>query len=732
MSNSLKTIWRKREITRNVKEVQYFFYSQAFADGLRATLAILLPALIGSYTNHFDTGLTISLGAMCVSLTDSPGPILNKRNGMLFCAVFVFFVVLITGFARLNPYTMGLEIVLLTFFFSMFTVYGARATSVGNAAVLVMVLTMDKPVPPNAVLLQAALVLGGGLFYLLFSLSLYRIRPYRTAQRVLGECIREIANYLSIRADFYNASTDLETDYKRLVAQQIVVNEKQDLVREVFFKTRQIVKEATDESRKLIFTFVETVDLFEEITASYYDYKSLRKLYGETGALDIIHQSLKKIVDELNSIGIAIQTNTSFRKGFDYSDEVKSLKARIDAIQTMEPGHKLVLTRIVVNIRNLLNGLDRIEQYFTQDVKRTKTGVDHSHFITHQPLDPKIFGNNLNVQSSGFRHAVRVSVACIAGYGLTQILHYGTHSYWILMTIAFIVKPAYSLTKERNIQRIIGTLIGGAFGVIVLLLIDNKTALFLIMVALMIATYSFMRINYLLMVVCTTPYILILFSFLGAEYQHVIRERVLDTLIGCAIAFSAISFLFPIWEADQLREYMRGIIKANAAYLHKIIVALSGQTVSMLEYKLARKEVYLASANISAAFQRMLSEPKRKQTSQSQVQQFVVLNHILFSNIATIAKILLSSEARSHQPELIALAKKAFHKLAEGTKNFGEAEELPLPQEPKVLEASLSKDEALLKEQLQFIYNISKDIEKISCMLSTKQPKESQFVALQT
>jgi len=162
--NSVGAIWKKHEITRNVKEVQYFFYSQAFADGLRTAVAILLPALIGSYTNHFDTGLTISLGAMCVSLTDSPGPILNKRNGMLFCAAFVFLVVLITGFARLNPYIMGLEVVLITFFFSMFTVYGARATSVGNAVVLAMVLSMDKPLPLNGVFLHAALVLAVAFF----------------------------------------------------------------------------------------------------------------------------------------------------------------------------------------------------------------------------------------------------------------------------------------------------------------------------------------------------------------------------------------------------------------------------------------------------------------------------------------------------------------------------------------------------------------------------------------
>ena len=130
--------------TKKIREVQYFFYSQAFADGFRATFAILLPALLGSYLGYFDIGLTISLGAMCVSLTDAPGPVLHRRNGMLFAAAFTVVVCIITGFARMNVYTMALGIALVTFFFSMFVVYGARATAVGNSAILVMILTMDR------------------------------------------------------------------------------------------------------------------------------------------------------------------------------------------------------------------------------------------------------------------------------------------------------------------------------------------------------------------------------------------------------------------------------------------------------------------------------------------------------------------------------------------------------------------------------------------------------------
>jgi len=701
----------EQTVNKNIQDVQYFFYSQALADGIRTAVAILFPALIGSYLGIFTVGLAVSLGAMCVSLTDAPGPLLNKRNGMLFCIAFSFLVAVLTALARTNPYALGIEIAVVTFLFSMFVVYGARATGVGNAAILIMILTIDTPLEGIQIFLHAGYIVAGGLFYLVFSLLLFKLRPYRHAQRALGDCIREIADYLSIRADFYNVNTDLENNYTRLVAQQVVVNEKQDFVRELFFKTRQIVQESTDEGRKLVFTFVETVDLFEDITAAYYDYKSLRNLYADSGALDIIHQSLQKIVDELNAVGLAIQSNTSFKKSFDYDEEIIRLKAEIDAIQT---ANKLVLHKIIVNIRGLLSDIDNIEQYFETGVNRKKTGVDHSHFVTHQSLDPRILLNNLNMQSSAFRHAIRVSLACLIGFLVTQIFPYGNHSYWILLTIAFIIKPAFSLTKQRNIERIIGTTIGGLVGIAILLLVKNTTVLFVLMVVLMIGTYSFMRINYLAMVMFVTPYVLILFSFLGTEFRIIAGERIIDTLIGCAIAFSISYFLFPNWESEQLKTHMQGIIKANALYLQKIIHALMGEKISMLEYKLARKEVYLTSANLSASFQRMVSEPKSKQRPRSQVQQFVVLNHILFSNIATIATTLPAKENKTFPTELIQLAKKAYSKLEESSKKLGNEAELPkLPEAVNNVPIS-SSDEKLLSEQLQFIYNVSKDIDKIS------------------
>ena len=177
----------------NAREIKSFFYSQYFSDGLRNTLGILLPSLVLSQFSHFEIGLTLSLGALCICVIDNPGPVSHKRNGMLIGNLCLFLVAVTTGFARLNVYTLGVEITLLSFVFSLFTVYGNRAALVGTCSLLIMILMMDKALKPGDVLTYSATILGGGVWYMVFSLIFSGIRPYRAAQQTLGESITDIA-----------------------------------------------------------------------------------------------------------------------------------------------------------------------------------------------------------------------------------------------------------------------------------------------------------------------------------------------------------------------------------------------------------------------------------------------------------------------------------------------------------------------------------------------------------
>jgi uncharacterized membrane protein (TIGR01666 family) len=703
------------------KELRLFFFSQQFEDGIRITIAVLLPALIGSFFNQFELGLTFSLGALLTSIVDAPGPIIHRKNSMFFCLMFAFVVTIATGFARQNNFIMGLEVLLFSFFFSMFNVYGQRAALVGSAALLSMALTMDKPVDPWQVVPQSFIVFCGGIWYMTISLLAYRARPYRAAQRALGECIRELGTFLSIKAKFYDPESDLDENYRQLVAQQIIVNEKQDAVRELMFKTRQIVKDSTPEGRRLVLAFTDTVDLFEDITAAYYDYSSLRKRYGQSSILKDIHGLAMDMAHELDHIGAAIFAGESYSKKLKPDEALFLLKRKIDeqAVTESEKSN-LILKKMLVNIRKMMQRINDIAIYFeASDKKISKEAkTDYSKFVGHQSLDAKIFLNNLNFQSAVFKHSFRVAVACIVGFVIAKSFAYSQHSYWILMTIAFMLKPAFSLTKQRNYERIIGTLIGGVIGATILHFIDNKNILFALMVLLMIGTYSFQRVKYFVSVICMTPFILILFSFLGVGFVELIKERVIDTVIGCVIAFLAGYLLFPIWESAQLHTYLKDMLQANNKYLYKVAEALTGKVVNVTDYKLARKEVYVSSANLSAAFQRMLSEPKSTQKNKTEIHQFVVLNHILFSNIATLASTVLHQKGKVYPEEVIRSARKVLGILCETLNklehNCTSAAEQMLVEYKYDGQIAQNADDALLKEQLDFIYRLSKDIGKVT------------------
>ncbi|GAA3922473.1 FUSC family membrane protein [Hymenobacter algoricola] len=705
------------------RSVQYFFSSQDFSDGLRITLSILIPSVLLAQLGHLEMGVTLSTGAVCVSVVDTPGPVQHKRNGMLYAALAIFLVALLTGFVRGSLVLMGLEVVGLSFGFTMLLVYGNRASQLGTAALLIMILMMDRPLAPGQVLPYAGLVLAGGLWYLAVALLFYQVRPYRPAQQALGQCIHAISQFLDIKAEFYSAGTNLDDDYRRLVAQQVVVSEKQDAVREVLFKSRQVLKESTNLSRRMVLTFVDTVDLYEHITATYYDYAALRARYGSSGVLAEVATLIRQLALELDGIGLAIQANRPYRSQADLAGALERLKEHTDAVAARHPEvSSLVLKKILVNLRNLTQRVRDILNYFDTETLAPARGgaAEYNQFVSHQDYDLKVLRDNLTFNSSVFRHAVRMTLACLAGYIVSKFFPYGHHGYWILMTITYMLKPAFSLTKQRNYQRLLGTVVGGFVGVAILYFVPGQTAQFGLMVLLMVVAYSFQRIDYIVTVIALTPFILILFSFLGLGYVDVIEERVVDTGIGCLIAFGAGYLLFPRWERDQLRDLMQAVLRANVSYLQKLADSLAGTPIPETDYRLTRKTVYVSSANLAAAFQRMLSEPKSKQRNSPQVHQFVVLNHILSSNIATITSAILAKNRPTYPTEGMRAVKQAMAVLSRSQKKLAPpmpgtpAETAALLDPVQLKKADLSADDRLLLEQLEFIQKVSTDIGRVT------------------
>ncbi len=699
------------------QNIQYFLFSQYLSDGIRITLEIILPAIIFSQFGKLDIGLVISTGALAVSFTDAPGPIEHKRNAMLYCILFSFLMALLTGFCSNNNYLLGLLIILSTFFFTMFSVFGNRAASLGTAVLLIMVLRMDKIAAPLEVLYDSLLILCGGVWYMLGALIFFKLYPYRPAQRLLGNCLHETARFLKIKAALYDINSNLNEEYKKLVAQQIVVNEKQDELRELLYKTRELIKEPTGNGKLLVVTFADMMDLFDLILATWYDHALLRQRFGGTDILGKILIIIQDIADEIDRIGLAIQSNQPYKKQYELLPALDALKIRIDAAGDAENSN-LVLKKILVNLRNLGEKTDELMNYFragTAVKRKLLSDIEYSKFVSHQVISKDVFINNLALDSAVFRHSLRMMITCIAGFIIAkELLPNSNHSYWILLTIITILKPGFSLTRQRNFERFFGTIAGGLVGLLIVYLIHDRTALFALIIFFMIGTYTFIRTNYIVMVIFITPYVLILLNLMGVGFVNATEERLLDTAIGSVLSLLASYLLFPHWESAQLESYMVNVLKANLNYLQQLIKLFSGTANSQLEYKLARNELYVSTANLSAAFQRTLSEPKSKQRNSKEIYEFMVLNHVLSSNIASISASKEINRPGLYTKEILVPIKKSITVLNQSLlqlDNNSPKEEMELAT---ILPTSNYKIDHHVPEQLNFIYKVSCDIGKIT------------------
>ena len=606
---------------------------------------------------------------------------------MLLCNAVIFMSSLLTGFVVGSPLATGLLIAGFCFIFSMIGVYGTRAGSIGLAGLFVMVLNFTQHSGIEAILLNAVYILCGGVWYMLLSLSLYSFRPYKVTQQALGDLIQAAGTYILWRTSFYGKDPDYDSIYANLLEKQAEINDKQNLVRELLYKSRDIVKESTNTGRITLLIFIDINDLFERMMSLQLHHRLFHQYFDQSNILESFKNFLLLLSEELNETGIALKSGKAYPMNDRLEKSLAKLKSEFEEFRKKEMTSENV--EGFLELRALINGCDdfvsrilTIQQYtaydkdFSQDVRVR----NYDQFVSHQDIDAKIFRDNFSWKSNTFRHSVRVAFATTLGFVVSEFFPFG-HGYWIMLTIIVILKPAYSITKRRNRDRLLGTIVGAGIGVIILLLVKEKQLMIGIMIVLMVLAYSFMRTRYLLFVTLMTPYILILLYILNPlHFRELILDRIIDTAIGSAIALLANLFFSHEWAYKQFAEYLQQMLVANKNYFRDVTSFFTGQPVEPTQYKLSRKEAYVSLANISDALNRMTAEPKSKQVNAAIYHEFVVLNYMMSTHIASLAGFALGKSPPPPDSEYIPVVRAVMSNLdlcIDGLKNGINTKELP-------------------------------------------------------
>ncbi|GAM64369.1 putative efflux family inner membrane protein yccS [Vibrio ishigakensis] len=510
---------------------------------------------------------------------------------------------------------------------------------------LIAIYTMLGAEHSASIWYQPILLLSGAAWYYLLSLIWQSFWPMQPVQNSLAETFKTLATYIDTKSKLFHPVQRLNPQPMRIAAAKQNANTVAalELCRQTLLKrsNRGHVDGPSDRFLRIYFI---VQDIHERLSSSHYRYQELASHFERSDVLFRFKHLLQAYASECRSIGRALQLGIPFERSQDTTLALDELQASMTALREQNnPVWKDSLSQL----QFLFNNLCTVDQLFNNinnpDASNAENHLDDRTAHTAGQMWQNV-RSAMTIKSQLFRHAVRMSLALTIGYGIIEVFSI-EHGFWILLTTLFVCQPNFSATKQKLFHRIGGTLVGLVAGVLLLNLIPEVEGQLFVIVISSVLFFAFRIQNYAYATTFITILVLFLFSQLGIGYA-VILPRLVDTLIGSALAVGAVYFVLPDWQAKKIPQFMASAIRANKEYLGQIISQYRLGKSDDLAYRIARRAAHNNDAQLSAAITNMLAEPGKYRGSSDLSFRVLTLNHALLSYISALVHTALVSMMR--------------------------------------------------------------------------------------
>jgi len=629
-------------LAEKFKETFLFFKSTDFTKAIILALGITIPIGIGVYVQHFEIGLALALGALLSSPSDVTGSFRNKNYGILLSTLFAVAASLIGGLLNTSEWITIPILGVIMFAFSYFAVYGFRASLISFSGLFALVLSFAN-ISTELEFYERALFIGiGGIWYLVLTMIWHKINPRAQTEQFFSQGLSLTSQYLEVRGKLLDSSLDREGLQKRLLDLQAELNINHETLRDILISSRKSSGNSNYERKRLLI-FIQLVDFLELALANPVNYEKMDEILSRYPEKIRLYQ---KMVFEMSSrlkhiSRFFIQTKKITSNSLleeclkDIQDSIKSLIFTSDK-DSLESS--ILLKNLYDYQQEQVEKIHKIERILTSndfnDLGYIKK-IEAQRFISSQEYDLNILFENFNLKSAIFKHSLRLALVVMIGFAIGAYFSL-QNAYWILLTIVVIMRPNYGLTKERSKQRILGTLIGGVIATGIVLLVQNTTVYAVLGIISLVIAFSMVQRNFKTSATFITLSVVFIYALLQPDVLNVIQFRIVDTIIGAGLAAIGNALLWPSWEYLSISNVIAESLGANKEYLSSVQLYYKEKGGVPTSYKLARKKAFLATGNLSTAFQRMTQEPKSKQLQLDKFYEIVVLNHTFLSSLASM------------------------------------------------------------------------------------------------
>ncbi len=617
-------------------------------------IGMVIPIAIGVHYEGLSIGIHITLGVVFVSFIDTVGSIRLKVQSMLATILLTLTVTYIMHFLKL-PMAFFLPLLgVLIFCIAYLSIYGFRASLVSFAGLFSIVLSMSSISDSDLSIYSRLLYIGIGGFWYVGLVILRFVFFYKNSTEYhLAEAMELTGEYLAIREHLIDKTNDRKELIKELLEKQNKLTEAHETLRELLLSRRLVSGQSNYQARRLLI-LREIIDVLELAMANPVNYFEVDRIFEENpGTLEDFREVVQAMSRRFEYLSDRFGKPKKIGENKEIPAALERVKVRIARlIDNNERENRgmdddiLALKNYWRYLRSQYERMRKIEYLIINKRSYFKKNADKDHdriFITKQDYGVKLLIDNLNKRSSIFRHSVRIAIVGMIGYGAGMFLNV-VNAYWILLTIVIIMRPNFGLTKERFRDRSIGTVIGGILAFGIMYFVHNPTIYGISAILAYTIGLSMVHQNYRAAAAFITMYVLFLYGMLHPDVFKFIQFRVLDTLIGAALAFLGGRVLWPFWEIKGIDKTLKQAIDADWDYLKEIGVLYNTKGEVTTTYKLKRKEAFLALSELSAAFQRMTQEPRSQHKNLDKVFPVVMLMHSFLASLASLGSYIVNNK----------------------------------------------------------------------------------------
>lgn len=617
--------------------IRRYAYNSALFYNIRIFLALsgttAVPWLLG------EPRLTIplTLGVVAAALTDLDDRLVGRLRNLLITLLCFFIASVSIELLFPYPWLFAAGLLFSTAGFILLGSWGQRYATIAFGALLIAVYTMLGVSMYQEWYQQPLLLLTGAIWYNALTLLGHLLFPIRPLQENLSRCYAQLAAYLDAKSNLFDPDRD---DFNQALIDLAMANgtlvttlnqAKASLL------TRLKGDRGQRGTRRTLHYYFVAQDIHERASSSHFQYPQLSRTFRYSDVLFRFQRLLMLQARACQQLSQSILLHQKYQHDPRFEQVFTHLDATLQRIST-QTGAENPLVKSLFNLLANLKAIDA--QLATIESEQTLAAVKEEE---NTLSDDRLNGWNdmlmrlrrhLTPQSALFRHAVRMSLVLVAGYAFIQAAGL-THGYWILLTSLFVCQPNYNATRRRLALRIAGTLAGILLGLPILYFVPSLEGQLVLIVISGVLFFAFRNVQYAHATMFITLLVLLCFNLLGEGFE-VAAPRVFDTLIGCGIAWAAVTFIWPDWKFRQLPAVIAKTLNADCRYLDAIMVQYHQGKSNGLDYRIARRDAHNCDAELASVVSNMSVEPKNDAATRDAAFRLLCLNHTLLSYISAL------------------------------------------------------------------------------------------------